>query len=170
MISLTSGVLIAAAIIISIRFIIKEGLVKEASEWMALAAFSIASAVMTTLGRAGFGLGQALSSRYVAFSLLGIIGLYLIALKLNSLKRKKYKIIYKTILCFIVFGLAFGYVAGIFVGETISESREKMAFNVLHFANASDESLKAVYPNPRTLRERAEILEKHRLNVFYNNS
>jgi hypothetical protein len=164
------GFLIASATIFSIISVIRNDLVEETSDWIALITFSFASAIMTALGRAGFGLEQALSSRYVAFSLLGIIGLYLVVLKLKDIKNKKYKILYRIILCMLVIGLAFGYVAGIFVGEKISESREKMAFSVIHYANASDEQLKIIYPNPRTLRDRAIILEKYGLNVFYKNS
>lgn len=170
LVSFFSGVLIVLAIIISIGLIIKNGLLEETSEWIALIAFSFASAIITTIGRAGFGLDQALASRYVTLSLLAIIGLYLIALKLNSIKNKNYKLLYKAILCFIVLGLVFGYSSGTIAGEKISESREEMAFSVLHYTNASDESLSHAYPNPHFIRNCATILEKYRLNVFYDNN
>jgi hypothetical protein len=170
LVSFVFGILIVLAAIISIGLIIKNDLLEETLEWIALIGFSFASAVITTIGRAGFGLGQALSSRYVTFSLLAIIGLYSITLKLSGIKNINYKILYRTILCFIVLGLVFGYSSGIFAGEKISESREKMAFSVLHFTNASDESLSYAYPDPRFVRECATILEKYRLNVFYDNS
>lgn len=164
------GILIVSATIISIILVIKNNLLEDISEWIALIAFSFASAIITTIGRAGFGFEQALASRYVTLSLLAIIGLYLIALKLTNIKDKNYKIFYKIILFFIVLGFVFGYVAGTLAGEKISESRKEMAFNVLHFTNASDESLKYIYRDPRVIRDRAIILEKYRLNVFYNNS
>lgn len=170
LVPLVFGILIILSIIISIGLIIKNDLLEETLEWIALIAFSFASAIITTIGRAGFGLGQALSSRYVTFSLLAILGLYLIVLRLNCIKNINYKLLYKTILCFIVLGLVSGYLSGIFAGEKISESREKMAFSVLHFTNASDESLYSAYPDPRFVRDCAAILEKYRLNVFYDNS
>lgn len=170
LISFVSGILIVLATIISIGLIIKNDLLKETSEWIVLIAFSFASAVITTIGRASFGLEQALASRYVTLSLLAIIGLYLIALKLSSIKNINYKILYNAILCFIVLGLFFGYSSGILAGEKISESREKIAFNVLHYNNASNESLSCAYSNPSFVRDCAIILEKYRLNVFYDDS
>lgn len=168
--SFVFGILIVSATIISVGLIIKNGLLEETSEWIALIAFSFASAIITTIGRAGFGLEQALASRYATLSLLALIGLYLIALKLNSIGNINYKILYKTVLCFIVLGLIFGYSSGILSGEKISESREKIAFSVLHFTNASDESLSCAYPNPGFVRDCAAILKKYKLNVFYENS
>lgn len=167
--SLVCGILIISAIIVSIRLIIKNGLLEETLEWIALIAFSFASAIITAIGRAGFGLEQALSSRYITLSVLAIIGLYLIALKLNSIENINYKILYKTILCFIILGLIFGYSVGTLAGKGISESREDIAFSVLHYANASDESLSRAYPSPSFVRDCATILEKYRLSIFYEN-
>jgi len=168
LVSLALGILIVLASIIFINILIKNNLLQEASEWIALIVFSFASAIITTVGRANLGFEQALSSRYVTISLLAVIGLYLIALKLNSIK--KYKILYKTVLCIIVFGLVVGNIAGIFAGEEMSESREKIAFSVLHFTNASDESLNYAYPDHRFVRNCAAILQKNRLNVFYTSA
>ncbi len=44
--------------------------VAKALPWLALAFFAIANAALTTVGRVGFGVTQALVSRYVAFSIM----------------------------------------------------------------------------------------------------
>nr|MBA2432129.1 hypothetical protein [Chthoniobacterales bacterium] len=48
--------------------------------WFALGGYSIGSGALATLGRVGFGLDSALSSRYVAFSLYLTIAVFMLAL------------------------------------------------------------------------------------------
>ena len=48
---------------------------RRALPWIALATFSVASALLAALGRIEWGVAQALESRYIAFSLYGIVGL-----------------------------------------------------------------------------------------------
>ena len=47
----------------------------RALPWIALATFSVGSALLAALGRIEWGVAQALESRYIAFSLYGIVGL-----------------------------------------------------------------------------------------------
>ena len=50
-------------------------LVERALPWVALCLFSLSTNILTTLGRMGFGTAQALSSRYVTFSVMMPVGL-----------------------------------------------------------------------------------------------
>ena len=50
-------------------------LVERALPWIALCLFSLSTNILTTLGRMGFGTTQALSSRYVTFSVMMPVGL-----------------------------------------------------------------------------------------------
>ena len=60
--------------------------IKEALPWLAIGSLGLSSAVITTLGRVGFGINQALSSRYAAFGAPVFIGLiYLIPIMLGRL-------------------------------------------------------------------------------------
>jgi hypothetical protein len=68
---LIAGIL---GVVFSIRWGSK-GLRYRAAGWITLLVYSLASAVITTSGRMGFGVEQAMESRYTTFSLYGIIGL-----------------------------------------------------------------------------------------------
>ena len=50
-------------------------LISRALPWLMPPCFSLANAALTTLGRLGFGVGQALSSRYITFAVLLPMGL-----------------------------------------------------------------------------------------------
>ena len=66
------------AVILGVVFSIRwgsKGLRYRAAGWFTLLVYSLASAVVTTSGRMGFGVEQAMESRYTTFSLYGIIGL-----------------------------------------------------------------------------------------------
>lgn len=55
---------------------------RRALPWLTLAGYALVSALVTTAGRFGFGVGQALASRYTTFSsylAIGLIGLLVIA-------------------------------------------------------------------------------------------
>ena len=55
------------------------GLTRRALPWVALGCYSIASAVMASLGRVGLGVQQALESRYVTFSLYLTVAIIVLA-------------------------------------------------------------------------------------------
>ncbi|MBI9084522.1 MAG: hypothetical protein JEZ11_13055 [Desulfobacterales bacterium] len=61
-------------------------IIKTALPWLAIGILGLSSAVITTLGRVGFGVNQALSSRYAAFGAPVFIGLiYLVPIMLERL-------------------------------------------------------------------------------------
>jgi hypothetical protein len=66
------------------------GRLERALPWIAIGAYSILTAVMTTFARVGFGNGQPLASRYVTFSLylgVALVGLIAILLERGSGER-----------------------------------------------------------------------------------
>jgi hypothetical protein len=65
------------------------GLAQSAIIWLTVAAYALASAVVTTAGRMGFGVEQSQDSRYTTFSLYLVIGLlYLGAIIVKDLYRR----------------------------------------------------------------------------------
>jgi hypothetical protein len=52
-----------------------ENLRYRVAGWLTLASYVLVSAIITTLGRVGFGIEQALASRYTTFSVYGIVAL-----------------------------------------------------------------------------------------------
>ena len=150
------------------RFII------ENAKWISFILFSVLSSAALMVGRSGFGVEQALQSRYVALTSLGIIGVYLIITNLNARFRnrkiKERNMLYIIILGVIFLGIVVGYTEGIKEGKNLFESRELMANNLIEYRSMNDENLLILYPNADIVRERANVLEKHKLNVFYSNS
>src|SRR6202022_1399433 len=67
----TAGLILAILFTACVFFLLwwREGppLVAPALAWVSLCLFSLAADIVTTIGRVGFGPGQALSSRYVTF-------------------------------------------------------------------------------------------------------
>jgi len=163
------GILILFGIIIVSIFLLKNGFLKQNAKWLSFIFFSLASSLTITVGRAGFGMEQALSSRYVTFTLLGIVGLYLVVVGLYNkfeTKNQKYAVLYGMILSVIFVGLIIGYSRGVIAGKGISESRKNMACYLIGYNWTSDEFLKNLYPHPDIVKKRAKILERHKLNVF----
>jgi hypothetical protein len=84
-----SGVILLAMLVIAVCLIMlrspRESLsVENSTAWLAVAGYAIISAAMASKARVGFGLSQALASRYVSYSLylpLALIPLSSIALK-----------------------------------------------------------------------------------------
>jgi len=60
--------LFAFACLLLIRFRRDSTLVRRMTSWLMIGAYSILTAVMTTVGRVGFGVGQSLSARYIGYS------------------------------------------------------------------------------------------------------
>ena len=147
---------------------VKTGRTRMNARAVALVAFAILTELMLTVGRGGFGIGQAAASRYVTFTVLGVIGIYLLFLQLkespgeNSLVRGAFFVFW----ALIVAGILLGTMGGIIKGEAIREQRQEMRENLLEYATAPDSALKTLFPDPAYVRYWAPFLQKNHLNVF----
>jgi hypothetical protein len=88
-----AGGLVLAAFVASCvyiwRFRRDRALVERASGWIALGAYSIATGILVSVGRVGFGVGQSLASRYTTFSLyLAVALIFLAAIVVQDLRRR----------------------------------------------------------------------------------
>lgn len=168
--ALLIGIILVISIAILILIMIKNNLIFKNVKWLLIILFSLMGSIAITIGRSGFGLEYALSSRYVTFTSLGIVGVYSIIVSLynNSIKNQKYNILYWTIISIIFMGIISGYVGGMKIGKDVLVSREVMANNLLNYKWVNNESLKQMYPDPDVVRERAKILEMYKLSVFYS--
>lgn len=131
-----------------------------------LVLFSILSAILLTLGRSGFGVEQALSSRYITITMLGVIGIYFFALNITSINFKFKNIIFGMLLSLIIIGIISSYLWGIKEGKETRKIRSINKYYLITYNFQSDENLKRLYPNALEVRKRAQILEKYKLNVF----
>ena len=167
--SLLVGILVLISAIAGIALTVKYHLIKENSPWIILLLFSIGTALITTIGRSGFGIVQALSSRYVTFTIPGIIGLYFIYV---TLYRHRGSLIPSTgwmvkgITCFILFGVFLGMLEGMAMGMKTASDRDKLTCTLMNYRSVSDDDLSTLYQDPYLIRKNAGVLERRHLNVF----
>lgn len=149
-----------------------------AAPWLALAAYGLMTSLTTTLGRFAFGFGQALVSRYIAFSIHPIIGLIgvilvLLASQQNELQedeastpRPRSWRWYGAIALLAVFVLtqAATYRAGIGKFETARRERAYSKACLLCIRHVESEGLaRLVYPDVNVLKTRAAELNAIRM-------
>lgn len=167
------GGLILLAIIGGLRNDYKNNLFVENAPWWTFIVFSLGTSIFLSIGRGGFGTGQSLTPRYVTFTIIGIIGIFLI---LNKNFEKfgsrdavvKYLFIGFTGL--MVLGIILGNIEGYNKGRTIQYQREETVAILLNYTTESDDQLKKLYPSADVIRNYAPILEKYDYNVFHDNS
>ena len=87
------GAILAALFLTSCLYVLKlasdPALKRALIVWLMLAAYSFFTAIIVTIGRMGFGPGQAVTSRYTTFTIYLVISLcYLLPLILDDLRRK----------------------------------------------------------------------------------
>jgi hypothetical protein len=131
-------------------------------------------AVITTAGRGSFGvgqafihtMGQALTSRYVVFSTPGIIGMYVLALRLYRHRERAYGGLVRVVTAVIVVGLVLAHVTSVAAAQRMNTVLTRCERVLLEYDTASEDDLLALFPDPQVVRERAPFLEEHGLNVF----
>ena len=131
--------------------------------------FALLFDAMITFGRSGFGPGQALSSRYTSFNLLGIAGLYIILIDyLFRIQDTKATIFSRagTILFFFIF-------IGISYFHGVKNSAEAYVFRfaahetAIHYRTAPPHLIKVqINPSLSAVMRQFSFLEKQKWSVF----
>jgi uncharacterized membrane protein len=127
--------------------------------------------LFATVGRSGFGVEQALQSRYTPVTLLGGASVYLLALSAFGKQFGKKRLMAYGLLALIVTGIGFSYFLGCYrgwgEGQSMRFSREVGAYVLLTYKMQSDENIrKYLYVDTGLVRNLAEFLEKNSFNVF----
>ncbi len=136
---------------------------------LGLLLFTGAFLVMATLGRAGFeagrtGLQFALTSRYVTFSVLGIWGLYRVAISFDDPRLRG--VLGAALLCLVALGTVRALPGEFRVGAALRRERKEMQRTLRAYTSASAPDLARLYPQPEVVRDRAPVLEQLGLSVF----
>lgn len=163
------GVLLAVISVIVLIQSHRAGILRRNWFSISLILFAAGSSLVTTIGRVGYGVEQALvSSRYTPITSIGIIGLYLLALALsNSRSSKNRAFCYRVLLASLLIGLMVGYGAGWQAGREWSANQSVAAYVLKTYEIQSDQNImRYLYPVPSIARDRAHFLEQNRLNVF----
>ncbi|MCX6006917.1 MAG: hypothetical protein NTZ34_06610, partial [Chloroflexi bacterium] len=134
---------------------------------LALILFTCGSVLLLVLGRSGLGIEQALHSRYISFTVLGIIGLYLAIISLPqkfiNIRSLTFRAAVSLLLLFL---LSLDIYMPLFQSKFL-DNRQLAQQYLMTYQSQSDENLKSLQPNPEEVKLYAPILMKYRLNVFY---
>lgn len=162
------GLILIAILFIEVIILAKCDLVAKNAKWLSFILFSLLSSFAMAVFRSGFGIQQALVSRYITITSLAIIGIYLLALSIYNMnsKNKMHRSMMAIILIILFFGLTSGYMYGLIEGPSFSVSRMDDAYHLKTYRLQPDNNLAGLYPDPKIVRQRAPILERYGLNVF----
>lgn len=163
------GIFLLTAMVFEFIIILRNKLLKENSIWLSFILFSLASSLIITMGRAGFGVDFALTSRYVTITTLGVIGIYFLSLSIYNNKTIKIphaSFLFGMIVLIFLLGILVGYVNGIHQGVAIEEQRLELTHILKTYNMQTNDNLIRLYPNVELVRQRADILRKYKLNVF----
>ena len=138
----------------------------ESAPWIALGLFGLAGALITAVGRAGFGIDQALASRYVTLSTtlwVGLVGLVM-QVRYGEFPLRR------------LGAGALGLIALLLFVRANRQSFHDQAFQKERLAgayaaaldpqNATDADLTVIYPAPSIARARLERLEQFKDGPF----
>jgi hypothetical protein len=165
--ALVGGFLIACLVFAGVLSIYRATKLGELSFWLALILFSFLFLASITVGRSGFGVEQAMTSRYASFSVLAVIGLYATFVKLAFETRSRASMALLGALSgLILVSVPNSYQEGVKAGEETKASREKLAFILSTYQSQPEELLQELNPMPGLIREYAPVLERAGYSVF----
>jgi hypothetical protein len=147
--------------------------------WLFLAAYVLSTGLITGVGRVGFGVGQALMSRYITITSLLWIALAVVAtvaagpsLADPQLPRRRGYAMVGAISILLTLATV-GYIGSAMTGRQAMKSHRDMLRSVakciLAPKPASDACLAGLYPVPEVVRVRTETLRQLRLGPFRDN-
>ncbi len=126
--------------------------------------FGATFVALITIGRGGWGPASGLSSRYTTLIALFAVGVHRAA---SSVRTERLRAALGGVLvCMTVSCLAAFFQESYALGFQSKDYHRTNAELLRDWRNRSDEELRRLYPAPAVVRERAPIMERHRINVF----
>ena len=166
----TAGTLILIAAVVAVLLARQDGKLARYSFWITLIAYGILVQSQITVSRCGFGIPQALSSRYAATSLLTVIGLYgLLSALWTERTRPWVSTMWGGLLSLAIVGVVMSTVEGHQAGAQQKQLREYYTFV---FCTGDSQPDVAIPPNemafspPGYYGEKMAYLQKRRFNVY----
>jgi hypothetical protein len=130
-----------------------------------LIVFSVGASAMLTVGRAGFGPGQALASRYTTVTGLGVAGVYLLLVQ-NLGADPRVRVALAALLGATFVGQSAVTASAIAEAKATRQVRRQLAIALRDYRSQPDAILAPLYPDPTALRDWASVLERYRFSVF----
>jgi hypothetical protein len=163
----TVGTIILLLAMVSAALGLSERTRSKYSFWLGLIVYSLLVDGATTMGRAGFGPGQALSTRYATFSLLAVIGVYGILSSMAATTRAQpIAALWGCMFGLIVPGLALSMTDGFDFGKRERLAKEYQAFVLSTAETQPDIVLAGSTNSPEPRDGGAALLKRHGWNVF----
>ena len=164
------GALLCVLILVVLVISVRNGL-RENVKWAAFILFAMGSSLFFTIGRIQLGPDAALASRYICFTVLGVVGCYLATLNLyeaakNHDQERHRAMLLGAMVSIILVGLISGYSSGILRGREMRDERSNIASIILEYKKITGKSVATKPFEIEVIKKRAEILEKRGLNVF----
>ena len=166
-IALVGGLILVCLIAVSLFFIYRAGKLGECSFWIALLSFSFLFLVSIVVGRSGMGLENALSSKYPTFTVLAVIGTYVMLIKLALERGSRIVLASLGVLtALITISIPISYAEGLDAGKRLEKNRERAAYVISTYESQPDEAFSVVNRSAWRVREWAPILERLGYTVF----
>ncbi|MGW8258021.1 MAG: hypothetical protein ACWGMZ_11085 [Thermoguttaceae bacterium] len=157
-------IILLLAVAATIIVVIKRQLSVQ-SFWLATIGFSLGTLGEITIGRSGFNVMQALSSRYAAFSIPLVVATYVVLASQSGKKNRICLVLTITIGIMAVFGTAGSFIDGLAEAEAERNVLKWQQFVLCTIDLQPDEVIK-LYPSPDIPRKYAKVLKKLKYHVF----
>lgn len=148
----------------------------QLTPWVQIGLMGLLAALVTGIGRLGFGVDSAFASKYYLFSsmfLIGTLGLstavffYSTKNKFKSSIQKSIKIAISGFLILIIFYVYISDVGGWEIGVLHSKNLENATFCFVNYQHATDDCLKRTYPHDaERVRREAPFFKEYNLGPF----
>jgi hypothetical protein len=162
------ALLLIVGVVVVFLAVVRQLELSRAAFGISLMAFAVASSIMLTVGRGGFGTPVATSSRYATMTVIGLVGAWrcVLAVKADQARR----ILMGFVLAIMGMGI-FGSLNGALqVGFELRNARRRGAEALKHFRDAPDADLAVLNPGVPYIRTYAPVLERLQMNVFRRQS
>ncbi|MGP8129097.1 MAG: hypothetical protein ACLP9D_14985 [Candidatus Bathyarchaeia archaeon] len=142
----------------------------DASLWFWIVIFIGLCSLGNALVRSDWTVANAQASRYTPMTVLGIAGLYLLALSVWKVSQgRNRRFLVHALLVIIILGFAISSTAVWQGSHSFGDSRKMSAYVLETYHIQSDQNIENyLYPSPNILRERAQFLEVRNWSVFAN--
>lgn len=170
--AVVTGSTLVILLLLVTAWVIKGRQQQQYAFWLSLSTFSLLILAATTVGRSGPGLGEAIQSKYVTFSVLLTIAIYVMLLKMARdhdgwLDSSVLSLVVCIVL--ILSSVPSSYHFGLNRAEVLSERREKAAHILYNYENRNDTLLNQAVRHS-DVRDEAAFLDDLGYTVFSETS
>ena len=163
------GSIIFFIFLITLLYLYKNKRLEHNTFWVGAMVFSFLTILSISAGRCGFGIEQAMTSRYVTFSIFIVISLYAILIDVTMREKQIFiKSLFFLLVFMILLSIPYSYKLGWETGNKEKHNREYLAFILATIDSQPEENIKKIYAGTKEVKERAIILKKMKWSVFSN--